>query len=33
MSDRVGATGGSLRVESAPGRGTKVIGVVPLPEA
>ncbi|MCA1834505.1 MAG: histidine kinase [Actinomycetota bacterium] len=31
MSDRVGATGGSLRVESAPGKGTKVIGLVPIP--
>jgi signal transduction histidine kinase len=31
MNDRVGAIGGSLRVESAPGKGTKVAGTVPLP--
>jgi signal transduction histidine kinase len=30
MNDRLGAIGGSLRVESAPGRGTKVAGVIPL---
>jgi signal transduction histidine kinase len=30
MNDRVGAIGGTLRVESAPGRGTKVAGVIPL---
>jgi signal transduction histidine kinase len=30
MNDRVGAIGGSLRVESAPGRGTKVGGAIPL---
>jgi signal transduction histidine kinase len=30
MNDRVGAIGGSLRVESAPGRGTKVAGAIPL---
>ena len=30
MNDRVGAIGGSLRVESAPGKGTKVSGTVPL---
>jgi signal transduction histidine kinase len=30
MSDRVGAVGGSLRVDSAPGGGTRVEGIVPL---
>jgi signal transduction histidine kinase len=30
MADRVGAFGGSVRVDSAPGRGTKIIGRVPL---
>jgi signal transduction histidine kinase len=30
MNDRLGAIGGSLRIESAPGRGTKVSGVIPL---
>ena len=30
MNDRVGAIGGSLRVESAPGKGTKVSGTVPV---
>jgi signal transduction histidine kinase len=30
MNDRLGAIGGSLRVESAPGRGTKIQGAVPL---
>ena len=29
MLDRLGALGGSLRVESATGRGTRVIGSVP----
>jgi signal transduction histidine kinase len=36
MSDRVGAIGGTLRVESAPGQGTTVGGAIPLngkPEA
>ncbi len=33
MADRVGAFGGSVEVESAPGRGTTVSGRVPLPEA
>lgn len=32
MNDRVGAIGGTLRVESAPGRGTKVAGAIPLAE-
>jgi signal transduction histidine kinase len=30
MNDRLGAIGGSLRIESAPGRGTKVAGAIPL---
>jgi signal transduction histidine kinase len=30
MGDRVGAIGGSVNVESAPGRGTRVYGVVPV---
>ena len=29
MLDRLGALGGTLRVESAPGRGARVTGVVP----
>jgi signal transduction histidine kinase len=29
MSDRLGAIGGSLDVQSAPGRGTRVIGWLP----
>ena len=33
MLDRLGALGGTLRVESAPGRGTRVTGAVPVPEA
>jgi signal transduction histidine kinase len=32
MSDRVGAIGGSITVESTPGRGTKIIGRIPLTE-
>jgi len=32
MSDRLGALGGSLHVESAPGLGTRVAGALPLPE-
>jgi signal transduction histidine kinase len=31
MADRLGAFGGQLRVESAPGQGTRVTGAVPLP--
>ena len=31
MNDRLGAIGGAVRVESAPGAGTRVSGVVPLP--
>ncbi|MDQ3875759.1 MAG: GAF domain-containing sensor histidine kinase, partial [Actinomycetota bacterium] len=30
MQDRLGAIGGSLRVEPGPGRGTKVVGAIPL---
>jgi signal transduction histidine kinase len=30
MADRLGAIGGSLRVESTPGDGTTVLGVLPL---
>ena len=30
MSDRVGAIGGSIVVDSAPGAGTKIIGRIPL---
>jgi signal transduction histidine kinase len=29
MLDRLGALGGSLRVESTPGRGTQVTGTIP----
>ena len=32
MSDRLGAIGGSLHVESAPALGTRVAGELPLPE-
>jgi signal transduction histidine kinase len=32
MADRLGAIGGRLRVESAPGAGTRVAGTVPLPK-
>ncbi len=31
MGDRLGTLGGSMRVESTPGRGTKVTGTVPVP--
>jgi signal transduction histidine kinase len=30
MADRLGAFGGSLRVDTAPGRGTEVTGNIPL---
>ena len=30
MNDRLGAVGGTLRIESAPGRGTKVAGAIPV---
>jgi signal transduction histidine kinase len=33
MSDRVGAIGGSLKVQSAPGKGTKISGRIPVAEA
>jgi signal transduction histidine kinase len=29
MTDRIGALGGTLRVESAPGSGTAVVGTMP----
>jgi signal transduction histidine kinase len=30
MSDRVGAIGGSISVQSAPGKGTKISGRIPV---
>ena len=30
MNDRLGAIGGSLRVESAPGKGTRIVGTIPV---
>jgi signal transduction histidine kinase len=30
MSDRVGAIGGTITVESSPGRGTRISGRIPL---
>jgi signal transduction histidine kinase len=30
MSDRLGAIGGSMQVESAPGEGTRILGTIPL---
>jgi signal transduction histidine kinase len=30
MSDRLGAIGGNVEVDSAPGRGTRVSGTVPV---
>jgi signal transduction histidine kinase len=33
LADRVAALGGTLRIESSPGAGTKVIGRVPVPAA
>jgi signal transduction histidine kinase len=33
MADRMGAFGGRLGVDSAPGRGTRVTGTVPVPAA
>jgi len=33
MSDRVGAIGGSLKVQSAPGKGTKISGRIPVTDA
>jgi len=32
MNDRLGAVGGTLRVQSTPGKGTRVTGVIPLAE-
>jgi signal transduction histidine kinase len=32
MTDRIGALGGSLLIDSAPGRGTNVTGTIPLGE-
>jgi len=32
MSDRVGAIGGSIKVQSAPGKGTKISGRIPVTE-
>ena len=32
MSDRVGAIGGSLKVQTAPGKGTKISGRIPVTE-
>jgi signal transduction histidine kinase len=32
MSDRVGATGGSFKVQSAPGQGTRISGRIPVSE-
>jgi signal transduction histidine kinase len=31
MTDRIGALGGTLDIQSAPGRGTTILGTVPLP--
>jgi signal transduction histidine kinase len=33
MSDRVGAIGGSIKVQSAPGKGTKISGRIPVTDA
>ena len=33
MGDRLGAIDGTLRIESAPGQGTKISGAIPLPAA
>ena len=33
MSDRVGAIGGSLKVQSAPGKGTRISGRIPVTES
>jgi signal transduction histidine kinase len=30
MTDRLGALGGSLRIEASPGRGTRIVGAIPL---
>ena len=31
MTDRVGAIGGSLRIDASPGRGARISGAIPLP--
>jgi signal transduction histidine kinase len=31
MTDRVGAIGGSLRIDASPGRGARIAGAIPLP--
>lgn len=31
MQDRVGAIGGTVRVDSEPGRGTRILGAIPVP--
>src|SRR5439155_12624217 len=33
MNDRLGALGGTLRVESSPGVGTRIVGAIPLGES
>ena len=33
MQERIALCGGSLQVESAPGRGTRIRAEIPLPEA
>ena len=33
MADRLGAFGGQVEVDSAPGRGTRIAGAIPLPDA
>jgi signal transduction histidine kinase len=30
MRDRIGAVGGTLEIDSAPGRGTRVTGMIPI---
>jgi signal transduction histidine kinase len=30
MTDRIGALGGSLRIEASPGRGARIAGAIPL---
>jgi signal transduction histidine kinase len=33
MIDRIGALGGQLRIQSAPGSGTTIVGSVPVQQA
>ena len=33
LADRIAGLGGVLRIDSAPGRGTRVIGNVPVPSS